>query len=73
MTKRLVPPLVYLQVQTAEVVPGTSKSARTSEAEIYKDLKTHLFFFSFCTPAVEIRRLSLAKQDSGSTFEGAAL
>lgn len=47
MTKRLVPPLVYLQVQTAEVVPGTSKSARTSEAEIYKDLKTHVFFFFF--------------------------
>lgn len=47
MTKRLVPPLVYLQVQTAEVVPGTSKSARTSEAEIYKDLKTHVFFIFF--------------------------
>lgn len=47
MTKRLVPPLVYLQVQTAEVVPGTSKSAGTSEAEIYKDLKTPNFFFSF--------------------------
>lgn len=47
MTKRLVPPLVYLQVQTAEVVPGTSKSARTSEAEIYKDLRTQVFFFLF--------------------------